>query len=434
MEDFFFNGLWRMDWGLGNPNKTAILIAELLICIWGLTYIKKNSFFVVAFIFLLLGIALIHTFSRGGLIAATVSCSILFIFNQKNLLLSRRILLLTIVIFLICYSIFIGFGERCIRGFSSGDRSVTNRIDMWKTVPYMIADAPNGWGWGEAGVTYIKWYQAPERKELYRTLVNSHFTWLVEGNYIFRVFYISAWIFIFLCCYPIKKWLVLSLSIWICFGIGAFFSSVAESIILWVIPVLALIPIIYFTRNIQHAILLLSISIVMSSIINFSIFTFFYGKSGIKFANGNTIYGNSKANTWIINNDNLLGEYEYAKNLRKNFNGNKSVGFAPKLSTIPLLYEKPELLIMPGLSTYEELMQLQILQNYFDKIILLAPECTPLAVISMGINFKKIRVIFGEYSQSPYLFSWENSGILEVQFGHNDFFSDLLNLKWITLR
>ena len=40
MSEIFFQGFWRMDWGLGNPNKTAALIAILMVAVWSLSYLK----------------------------------------------------------------------------------------------------------------------------------------------------------------------------------------------------------------------------------------------------------------------------------------------------------------------------------------------------------------------------------------------------------
>jgi len=43
MSDIHFQGIWRMDWGLGNPNTTAALISMLMITVWGLAFIRKGK-------------------------------------------------------------------------------------------------------------------------------------------------------------------------------------------------------------------------------------------------------------------------------------------------------------------------------------------------------------------------------------------------------
>lgn len=46
-----------MDWGLGNPNKTAALIACLMIGLWALAFIRKWGFWVALVGFTALGIS-----------------------------------------------------------------------------------------------------------------------------------------------------------------------------------------------------------------------------------------------------------------------------------------------------------------------------------------------------------------------------------------
>ena len=57
-----------MDWGLGNPNKTAILIGCLLILAWLPVRKERWGFWLTWALTLGLGICLIHTYSRGGLV------------------------------------------------------------------------------------------------------------------------------------------------------------------------------------------------------------------------------------------------------------------------------------------------------------------------------------------------------------------------------
>jgi hypothetical protein len=55
----------RMDWGLGNPNKTAALIALIMIAVWILGYIRDWGFWVALALFTGFGVCLILTQSRG---------------------------------------------------------------------------------------------------------------------------------------------------------------------------------------------------------------------------------------------------------------------------------------------------------------------------------------------------------------------------------
>ncbi len=65
-----------MDWGFGNPNKTAALIAILMVAVWGLAYIGRWGFWIALVLFTGLGICQIDTYSRGGVFAACVGLGI----------------------------------------------------------------------------------------------------------------------------------------------------------------------------------------------------------------------------------------------------------------------------------------------------------------------------------------------------------------------
>lgn len=64
-----------MDWGLGNPNKTAALIAMLMVAVCGFAYLKKWGFWLALVLFTGLGVCLVHTFSRGGILALAAGVS-----------------------------------------------------------------------------------------------------------------------------------------------------------------------------------------------------------------------------------------------------------------------------------------------------------------------------------------------------------------------
>jgi hypothetical protein len=103
----------------------------------------------------------------------------------------------------------------------------------------MMVNAPGGWGLGNSGNAYMQWYQPLDKNENYRTLVNSHLTWLVEFGWPLRFVYILGWGLIFLICWPshIARWRSVALGAWLCFFGAAFFSSVGEAPAMWIVPV-----------------------------------------------------------------------------------------------------------------------------------------------------------------------------------------------------
>lgn len=237
---FFYNGYWRMDWGFGNPNKTAAFILQLILLVIYLFEYRTWQRYLGILVFLLLSICLFHTFSRGGIISYLLSLSLFIpLFVRKCLNKRTYIILFIGSFFLLGYIYFIGLLDRSTNFIFNEDKSVTNRIEIWRNVPQMIYDAPYGWGIGNSGNAYMQWYQSLEKDEKYRTLVNSHFTYLVELNVIGRLIYIFIWVLFFSITFPRENKLIeiLPFSVISSFFICSSFSSVAEEWRLWIIPI-----------------------------------------------------------------------------------------------------------------------------------------------------------------------------------------------------
>jgi len=62
-----------MDWGLGNPNKTAALIAMLMVAVWGLACFRKWGFWAALTLFTGLGICR-GDFLRAAPVAMEKNC------------------------------------------------------------------------------------------------------------------------------------------------------------------------------------------------------------------------------------------------------------------------------------------------------------------------------------------------------------------------
>jgi len=230
-----------MDWGLGNPNKTAVLIGCLMAASWLLIRIRRGGFAFALTAFALLGACLIHTYSRGGVVAAIAGQLIVLVRHARPWPKGRALAAMAVVLALMGYASWEGVGaaERFAQS-PTADRSIGNRLAIWRAAPRMMVDAPTGWGWGRAGWAYTQWYQDPSTRYEYRTLVNSHLTTLAEANWLGRVAYAAAVLAILTLCWPIRGGSSVPLAIWVVFLSGAAFSSIMESPPLWILPVTAL--------------------------------------------------------------------------------------------------------------------------------------------------------------------------------------------------
>ena len=244
--EIFYRGVQRWDFGFGNPNKAALLLAFVALLSVAAAFRAKSRW--RSIICAAAGAAavygLVHTFSRGGFVAFLAGLVVLLVGFRKQLLSRRAIALALIAVTLIAASALTGFASRLASSSPSTDGSVGNRLAIWKAAPRMMADAPGGWGFGNSGAAFMGWYQPLDRHERYRTLVNSHLTWLVECGWVGRWALVAGWLFALgLGALRLKsKDDPVPLAVWLCFTTAAAFSSVAEDWFAWVVPAAALIP------------------------------------------------------------------------------------------------------------------------------------------------------------------------------------------------
>jgi len=149
---------------------------------------------------------------------------------------------LVAIMVLVVYSQWLGMTDRVAAMASGADGSSNVRVALYSAGVAMLADAPGGWGAGEAGNAYGQWYQAVGDGRSYLSLVNSHLTWMADRGLAFRALYISWWCVALLICLPLP-WTPLravSFAVWVALGVCGFFSSVLTLGWLWVLPALLL--------------------------------------------------------------------------------------------------------------------------------------------------------------------------------------------------
>ncbi len=234
-----------MDWGFQNPNKTAMLIVLMMFA--SLLLIRRGRWGLLAAAGLLsgLGALMLHTYSRGAVVALIAGMLWVFAVAGRELFqdAGRKIIVICSMLFLVIYGTVIEFNERLIHGLASKDLSVSNRFVVWRQVPNMIWSSPSGWGRGNSGVVYNQFFQENQTNAKYRTLLGSHWTWMAEYGWMWSLGYLAFWTLTLLLCLPQREqaWEMSVIGgLWVAFGAGAAFSSVAEEWILWILPLLGL--------------------------------------------------------------------------------------------------------------------------------------------------------------------------------------------------
>jgi len=411
-----------MDWGLGNPNKTATLIAILMVAVWLLPGLRKWIFWVALPLFAVLGVCLVHTFSRGGLVAAFCGLLPMLFFLQRPWSRSRVAGIVAAIWIIIGASIYLQAHERFGQGVIQEDRSISNRFILWKAVPTMIVDAPGGWGLGQAGKVYMDWYQPLDRSESYRTLVNSHLTWLVEFGWIGRFFYLFGWFAVFLLCWPTaeNRWLAVPLGIWIAFFVGAWFSSVAESPWLWIVPALAMgWVIVWRIRNRawpEARWLLLPPSAAAVSLLCLFLFA---SHSMVTQKGKALVIGKGVPSTWVVVDRAVLGK-SFPRPLRENLvkNPQLSCGIVESLQDLPENLASSTL-VFSGKLQSKKTEEIESKLKSIKSLTLVNPAFFP-AEFPIPKE-TQVRVTIGEFSQASSASDWTPIAKVEPLVGIGDF-------------
>jgi len=408
-----------MDWGLGNPNKTAALIATLAVAVWSLAYVRSWLFWVSLVGFSVLGVCLVHTFSRGGLVAAFCGLVPLLIALHRPWAWTRIVAVVIAVWVIIGASIFLQAHERFGQGIAQEDRSISNRFVLWKAAPTMMVDAPSGWGLGESGKAYTDWYQPLDRNESYRTLVNSHLTWLVEFGWLGRFAYLAAWIAVFVICFPSRNapWLSIPFGIWVSFFVGAFFSSVAESPWLWIVPTAALLWVVVWrarTRVFPERKWLL-LPLPTALVLCLAIATF-APRSAFHREGSSLVVGPTPPKRWIVIDKKVLGN-SFPRPLRTALAKNSALSCALVANIDDLPASGVSDLIIAGTIQGKPISSEKL--KSLESITLVNPTFPP---ISLPLAKETtLRVIIGEFAQSASASDWESIAKVENLPGVGDF-------------
>lgn len=428
--NFYYNGIWRMDWGLGNPNKTATLIACLMIAVWAIPMIWRRGFWPVLVIFTALAWCLVQTYSRGGMVSFLAGMGVLLLWIPRPWPKARWIGVVASLWILGGFVLYAKAQMRYGQGLFTEDQSINNRLVIWRHVPEMMAAAPLGWGFGKAGDSYTQWFQPFNQSLNYLNLVNSHFTWMVEGGWLVSILYIVAWLTILLLCQPFQQSRIkaLPLAIWISFGVGACFSHVEESIWLWILPLLALGYVIFERFHIRQWPRMSSFALSGAASVGIVAVFILIGLASpslpITSSAGVATIGKGSTKTLIFVDRQVMGSlygHTFRKFLAKNPDQLAKNTFILAESSHDLPSSDINYVVVSGRFTQEDNLVSRF--NQGEQIILVNPSCFPEETKLNNGLIAKTLVYFGEYSQVPSRSSWSSyPGIKALQIdGASDF-------------
>ena len=381
-----------------NPNMTAAVVAEvavLFLVLGGRVRGVLRAFLAV----LAAGsaVALAATGSRGGLVAFLVGAGIASVSVLRGLRESRRgfaAVLLPLVALAVAVAV-VGLGGRIEKAARGRDASVGNRLVIWRTVPRMMADAPGGWGIGNSGQAFMNWYQPLDRTERYRTLVGSHFTWMVEFGGWGRFLYVFGWLLVL--AFSFRRWRrtgdALPMALWLTLAVAAIPTSVLEEWAVWVLPAGASLPFLADWRRVGG--LSVGTLIILALVAATPIELLRLAQPGAVRcrAKGRMVEydpsGAGEVMDWIVPNDAVVGA-DFPRRLRTR---GVAMGLVKDSDLIP---DGARRIVVCGSS---ERLRAERFHS-LEELLYLSPRFRPLVVGTDGGRGPRVRIVVGEFSSS----------------------------------
>jgi len=112
----------------------------------------------------------------------------------------------------------------------SPEASAGRRLEVWSTVPAMLAFAPNGWGLGKSAEAYEQWFEPVGEYVELKHLLSSHLTWLVEFGWPLRWLYLFLWMAAIALLIPNRKFNfpIWGVAIWTAFLVALFYNAAGK--------------------------------------------------------------------------------------------------------------------------------------------------------------------------------------------------------------
>lgn len=414
-----FNGIWRMDWGFGNPNLTAALMITLLCVAWLPAFCFRRGFWFSLPAATAIGVCLVHTMSRGGILGGIIAMAVLAAFAPRPWPIKRLIGAGSAVWIAICAAFFLNAHQRISQGIATEDKSITHRLQIWKAAPAMLAVRPDGWGLNEAGRAYADWFQPVGRTENYGSLVNTHLTKVVELGIIGGAGYLFLWLLSLVLCWPSShsRWRAVLFAMLLGFGVAATFTNMARNWELWILPAAAIVAAIVdrICRR-QNLPLPFVLATLFLSIIP-PVTLYFMGRDqsplSIQADQKIVTIGSGDPSLWILADSTLLGD-NFRRKLREYVSSNPdlSIYLVERLEHLPKSVNEP-IFIAANVNAD----QAKAIADRSQQTMILSPQFSP---ADLG-DSKSLVAIFGELSKSRHLAEWlEVSNTIKLQ-GIGDF-------------
>lgn len=333
-----------------NPNRTAALMTSLaLVFLWLMLFPPASSRVLALVSGCVFGAIFVHllliTGSRGGLLAFLSGASVLTVVRLFRLRGRMRIWLSVCAGVVVLLAIAAAVGGGWVSEWAA-DKGNALRIDIFRTFPRMMVDAPDGWSVSRPGFAFVEWYQNISSPNVTWTLVSAHLTALAAMGWIGGFFWLSGWFAVIAILFRYAfRGHPLPCALWTSFFAAALFNPILSSWSLWIVPVISLV---LFARDCRGGRLRrywpdALCCCIFSALILFAVWV--YGRSvpapgGVDVREEGDrvlVAGNSPA-IWVVDDRETLGWAMAPKEIRffyQNVAGAPSLGYVKSLADVP---------------------------------------------------------------------------------------------------
>ena len=407
----------RLQWPFMNPNENGFLFASIALLSVSLFFFNRRWLRVLGGVVFLVAATLLATSaSRGAMLALFVGLLPVVALRFKAVFRSKAVWTLAA---LVCLAAVAWFGThdsklltRGMKGKSTWSNEV--RLEMWKTAPQMMVEAPDGWSFSRGGLGYFSWYQDLEELTMTGSLMNEHLTRLVDYGWMGRVWYVFAWVFgltlllrIALCTRN-----AVPFGMWLAFAVAGWFNPLFVNWTLWIVPVAAVAlcmcsrPWRFLSRRFMLWALLggvLATGGVLASL-------YAVGSKApergypIRAAKGRIYVKNGTPRTWVVDDGKALGGIFACRDIRGWYAFRPetgSIGYVRDVARLPK--GKIHRLVLAGDAGNEWMQRmsdatLEVQRNPPDEVVFISPPFPPSALPEGFLGSCKVKYVVGEFA------------------------------------
>ena len=410
----------RLRWPFENPNDNGFLYLSLALFSTALFFCAKLWVKVAGgVLFAAASAALVMTASRGSFLAFAFGLTPLVALNFRKLVRSKLVWLLAGIVLVTAGAWFATHESRLLtRGFTKESKwSNETRIEMWKTAPQMIAEAPKGWDGLRvnprymAGRAYTDWYDSLSTISLSGSLVNDHLTRLVGYSQTGRFAYLFVWFgLLALMAYTATRTKrAVALGVLMALAVAGWFNAVLMNTWLRAVPLAALAlfvagrPWRVWRRRPVLAIMAGSAALAAVTLTGIVM----YGRATVKrgcpiyVGDGQVRVKGQSPDIWIVDDGKALGGALSCRDIRRYFLRHPSapaVGYVRSVEDLP---EKARRLVLAGGASEDWLRRLKGVDKggpviMPEELVVISPTVDFLSQLDTSLLTCKTQLVVGE--------------------------------------